>query len=383
MCDLLSTIEIGIDTSGTDTSADLIKVIPPSYRVDITRPEDLMEEIARLSGYSNIPTTLPAMPAQTLQLPGRTHIRSAIRQRMIGLGFSEAINYSFIHHASCDRLNLKTNDSRRATIAILNPLSEDQAIMRSSLVPGLLETMRRNNSKQIKDLKLFEIGQTFYARKTDELPKETEMVAGLWTGLRFEPAWYQASVPCDFYDLKGVIQEMLSAFNITGALFTQQPDDECTYLRPGFTAQIIHGEYLIGVVGEVHSTTLTKYDLKQRAFVFELDLEKISWSIPKQKAFLSLSKFPSTSRDVTLIINKDIESNRVLEMVSPTEEELVENVHLFAVFEGDPIPRGKKSISFRITYRSNSETLADELINDVHYRISGKLIREFKADLPA
>lgn len=163
MCNLLSTIEIGIKPSGKDISPDLIEVTPPSYRVDITRPEDLMEEIARLSGYNNIPTTLPAMPAQTLQLPGRTHLRSAIRQRMIGLGFSEAINYSFIHHASCDRLNLKADDSRRATIAILNPLSEDQAIMRSSLIPGLLETMHRNNSKQIKDLKLFEIGQTFCA----------------------------------------------------------------------------------------------------------------------------------------------------------------------------------------------------------------------------
>lgn len=200
--------------------------------------------------------------------------------------------------------------------------------------------------------------------------------------VRFAPAWHQPSVTCDFYDLKGVVQEILSAFNIMGIIFTQQPDDECTYLRPGFTAQIFSGEKLIGVVGEIHPNTLTKYDLKQRAFVFELDLEKTSLLVPKQKAFLSLSKFPAASRDVTLIIGKDIESSRVLEMVNPSEEELVENVHLFAVFEGDPIPQGKKSISFRITYRSNTETLADELINAIHYRISGKLIREFKADLP-
>jgi phenylalanyl-tRNA synthetase beta chain len=383
MCNLLSTIEIGNETADKDASPDLIPVTPPSFRVDITRPEDLMEEIARLSGYSNIPTTLPAMPAQTLQLPGRTHIRSVIRQQMIGLGFSEAVNYSFIHHASCDRLNLRADDSRRATVAILNPLSEDQTVMRSSLIPGLLETVRRNASKQIKDLKLFEIGQTFYAKNRDALPKETEFLAGLWTGVRSAPAWHQPPVACDFYDLKGAVQEMLSGFNISGVLFTQQPDDECTYLRPGFTAQIVSGENLIGVLGEVHPGTLKNYDLKQTVFVFELDLEKTALLIPEKKAFLSLSKFPATSRDVTLIISKNIESNRVLEMVNTGDEELVENVHLFDVFEGDPIQRGKKSISFRITYRSNTETLEDELINTVHYRISEKLIRAFRADLPA
>jgi phenylalanyl-tRNA synthetase beta chain len=383
MCHLLSTIEIGIETAEGNASGDVIRVTPPSYRVDITRPEDLMEEIARLSGYGNIPTTLPAMPAQTLQLPGRTHIRSAIRNRMSGMGFSEAINYSFIHHASCDRLNLKQDDPRRATVAILNPLSEDQTVMRSSLIPGLLETMRRNVSKQIKDLKLFEIGQSFYADTCDELPRETEILAGLWTGARYASAWHQPLIACDFYDLKGAVEELLSGFNITGVIFTQQPYDECTYLRPGFSAQIFSGKNKIGVVGEIHPVTLKQYDLKQTAFVFELDLEKMSRQMPDKKAFLSLSKFPATSRDVTLIIDKNIEAHRVLNMVNIGDEQLVEKVHLFDVFEGNPIARGKKSISFRITYRSITETLEDELINEIHYKISQRLISEFKADLPA
>jgi phenylalanyl-tRNA synthetase beta chain len=302
---------------------------------------------------------------------------------MTGMGFSEAINYSFIHHASCDRLNLKPEDSRRSTVAILNPLSEDQTVMRSSLIPGLLETMRRNISKQIKDLKLFEIGQSFFAKTRDELPGETEILAGLWTGARYAPAWHQPLVVCDFYDLKGVVEELLNGFNITGVIFTQQPYDECTYLRPGFSAQIVSEENTIGVMGMLHPSTLKNYDLKQTAFVFELDLEKLSRLIPDKKAFLSLSKFPATSRDVTLIIDKNIEANRVLDRVNIGDEQLVEKVHLFDVFEGEPIARGKKSISFRITYRSTSETLEDELINEIHYKISEKLIREFKADLPA
>jgi phenylalanyl-tRNA synthetase beta chain len=342
-----------------------------------------MEEIARLSGYGNIPTTLPAMPAETLQLPGRTHLRSAIRQQMTGLGFSEAINYSFIHLSSCDRLQLKAEDARRKTVAILNPLSEDQTVMRSSLIPGLLETLRRNAGKQIRDLKLFEIGQTFYATGRDELPKEIEILAGLWTGVRSATAWHQPSVGCDFYDLKGAIEGLLSGFNISEIIFTQMPDDQCTYLRPGHTAQILSSGEIIGSVGEVHPNTLKQYDIKQKTFVFELELEKVSRLIPEKKDFISLSKFPATSRDATLIIDKNIESNRVLEMVNAGDEPLVENVHLFDVFEGDPIPLGKKSISFRITYRSFTETLSDEFINNLHYRISEKLIREFKADLPA
>lgn len=387
MTDLLARIEIAIDPADDPGGSDIIRATAPSYRVDISRPEDLMEEVARLSGYNNIPTTLPIMSAETVQLTGRLGLRNDIRKRMTGMGFSEAINYSFVHQASCDRLRLTPEDPRRQTVAILNPLSEDQAVMRSSLITGLLETMRRNTSKQNKDLRLFEIGQTFYDRGKDALPREIEMVTALWTGLRATASWHQPAVSCDFYDMKGVLEALLAGLGIQlgvrGVTFTQHPAESCLYTRPGYTAQMVAGDDIIGLVGEVHPETLKNFELKQRAVIFELDLDKLCGLIPDKKQFLPLSKFPATARDVTLIIDQAIESQRILDRVEGGDEQLVERVELFDVFEGNPIAEGKKSVSFRITYRSASETLADELINGIHLKLSEKLIREFKADLPA
>lgn len=386
MIDLLTHIEITVEPTD-ETGSDIIRATAPSYRVDISRPEDLMEEVARLSGYNNIPTTLPTMSSETIQLAGRLGLRNDIRKCMTGMGFSEAINYSFVHRASCDRLRLNTDDPRRQTVAILNPLSEDQAVMRSSLITGLLETMRRNTSKQNKDLRLFEIGQTFFNQGKDELPREIEMVTALWTGIRVPIAWHQPAVSCDFYDMKGVLESLLAGLGIQigvrGVTFTRLPVENCLYTRPGYTAQMVAGDDIIGLVGEVHPETLKNFDLKQTAVIFELDLNKLSGLIPDKKQFLPLSKFPATARDVTLIIDQTIESQRVLDQVELGDEQLVERVELFDVFEGNPIAEGKKSVSFRITYRSASETLEDELINRIHLKLSEKLIREFKADLPA
>ena len=138
-----------------------MKVTPPTFRVDVSRREDLMEEVARLSGYNNIPTTFPAMPAEGRPPVPRLQLRNRIKVLMSGFGFSEAIAYSFVPESSCDRLRFKGSDPRRSMIHILNPLSEDQAVMRTSLVPGILETMRYNMARQIKNLKIFEIGKIF------------------------------------------------------------------------------------------------------------------------------------------------------------------------------------------------------------------------------
>lgn len=378
--DLLTSIEI---KTQDETSPDLVRITPPSYRVDIRRAEDLMEEVARLSGYDNIPITLPVMPAETIVLTGKNSLRRVVRDLMTGIGFFEVINYSFVHKDTCDRLQLTSEDIRRNTVAILNPLTEDQAVMRSSLIGGLLETMRRNNSKQIKDLKLFEIGQTYTAVAEDALPVETEMAAALWTGLRYGTVWHQNPVGCDFYDIKGALEGLLAGLGIREVVFARQPDGDCRYTRPGYTATVFAGGEKVGLVGEVHPKTLLHYDIKQPAFIFELDIEKVLRYIPTEKVFSPLSKFPASSRDVTLIIDKAIETYRILEKVRAGNNELVENVLLFDVFEGKPIPENKKSISFRIIYRSATETLEDAFINDLHLKISERLIREFKADLPA
>jgi len=179
---------IGFETEKLDE--DRWQVIPPPWRVDVSRPVDLMEEIARLSGYDTIPTTFPLLSSGLTPVSPFQRLRETIREMMVGFGFTEAINYSFISANSNDYLRLDANDIRRQTVQVMNPLSEDQSVMRTSLIPGLLTTLQRNLSQQQKRLKLFEIGNTFIETETDRLPEEREMLAGLWTGSRQEPSWH-------------------------------------------------------------------------------------------------------------------------------------------------------------------------------------------------
>jgi len=375
---LLESIEFSVETDGPETLA----VTPPSFRVDIFRPEDLMEEIARLSGYNHIPTTFPVMPAETRQRSGQLDSRSAVKQLMTGFGFTEAINYSFISRRSCDRLNLQPDDPRRKTVDILNPLSEGQTVMRTSLLPGLLETTVRNNAWQNKNLRLFEIGKIYLAGGKQTPAEENEMMAALWTGARNESAWHSKEAPCDFFDIKGVAEGLMKGLDIKECRFTLLPGESCRYTKPGHSAQVAVGETHLGLVGEVHPRVLENFDLKQTAFIFELYMDRLTGLIPHASIFKSIPKFPAVDRDITLIIDRNIEALSVVRSVQFQCEELVETSRLFDVYQGHPIPPGKKSISFRITYRSSVKTLEDDVVHTLHKKITGRLIKAFDAGLP-
>ncbi|MBU0986900.1 MAG: phenylalanine--tRNA ligase subunit beta [Proteobacteria bacterium] len=380
IADYLKSIEFGVEKNDNDT----LRVSPPSCRVDICRFEDLSEEIARLFGYNNIQTTFPLIPADARKPSRRIGMRNRIKLLMTGLGFMEVINYSFIDKLSCDRLGIKANDPRRKEVAILNPLSEEQSVMRTTLIPGLLETMRYNLSMQNRNLKLFEIGNVFFSvDEVDSQPVEVEMLAGLWTGLRSETSWLSKEANCDFYDVKGVAEELLRRLDIDNVSYTRMPSGLNCYTRPGYTARIYVAKESVGLIGEIHPQVLGNYDLKQTAYIFELNISRLIEHLPDLKFAAPIPKFPATSRDITLIVDKDIEALRILKKVETLDEKLMENLHLFDIFEGHPIPLGKKSISFRIIYRSASGTLEDDQVNHIHKNITDRLLKEFDATLPA
>ncbi len=379
---LLESIEFKVKKMTTDNGDQQLVVVPPSFRVDISRPEDLMEEIARLTGYQHIPTTFPAMPAEARPPHRFLALRNRLKDLMTGFGFSEVITYSFVAEASCDHLRLKAEDPRRNLIHILNPLSEDQAVMRTSLTPGLIGTAVYNIAQQVRNLKLFEIGKLFIKTGSRDLPREPEFLAALWTGSRQHSSWHGREIPCDFYDLKGVAEGLLGALKIDGIRFTAMPDDGCDYTRPGYTAQILAGDQPAGLVGEIHPRVREVFDLKQSAYIFELDLDKIGSLIPPARKSKPIPKFPAVYRDITIIVARGIETQDVLEAVENIREDLLENLHLFDVFEGDPIAAGKKSVSFRVTYRSPEKTLEDDDVNDLHKSITATLLKAFDATLP-
>jgi len=380
MADMLASVEFAVEK---DADRDMLLVTPPFFRVDVSRAQDLMEEVARISGYKHIPTTFPMIPGDTAEPAPLTGLRYRIKDLMTGFGFTEAVSYSFIHRQSPDRLRLSEDDERRRVLDILNPLTEDQAVMRTSLIPGLLESVFRNISQQVRNLRLFEIGKIFISRGQDKRPREKEMFAGLWTGSRFDASWHSKDTPCDFYDIKGIAQGLLEALKIENAAFTRLPDDSCAYTRPGHTARIFAGDQTLGRIGEVHPLVLRKFDIKQKVFIFEMEIEPLISLIPEVRQSAVIPKYPFVTRDTTIIVSKNTEAGSLLENVRDMGEELVEDLYLFGIYEGDPIPRGMKSVSFRIVYRSHEETLEDEMVSDLHKSIADKLLKEFDASLPA
>lgn len=380
IADHLRSIEFEVSPAADDP--DRLTVTPPSFRVDVTRPEDLMEEVARRWGYNRIPVTFPPLPAEGVAPAPRVALRDRLRDRMAGFGFAEAVSYSFIDPAAVDRLRIADGDPRRRQLPILNPISEEMAVMRTTLLPGLLEAARRNLAHGNRDLRLFEVGKIFFSNGPDQLPDEAERVAGLWTGARALPGWHTPETPCDFYDLKGVVEGLLTALGLTDLRFTAVPDAECDATRSGHSARILSESADIGRIGEVDPAAREAFDLPAPVFVFELNLERVAERASDARQAKPLPRFPAVFRDVTLILDRTVEAAAVVGQVRNSGEPLVEDAFLFDVYEGERMPAGRKSISLRIVYRSPEETLTDELVTPVHERISDLLVRTFNATFP-
>ncbi len=377
---LLSSIEFEVKDNAS--LKDELKVTAPSFRVDVSRPEDLMEEVARCSGFETIPTTFPSMPTGERPPATRLELRQRIKTLLLGLGFTEVITYSFIDSLFCDRLQLPLDDRRRQVVPLLNPLAENQAVMRSSLIPGLLETLRFNLAQQIKRLKIFEIGKVFIQVAAGDLPDEPEIVAGLWSGSRQAPSWHGKEIPCDFFDLKGALESLIGALKLEHIRFTRLADAHCHYTRPGHTGRIMAGEREIGTIGELHPRVRAAFDLKQTAFVFELDLGVLEQLRSETKYRMRIPKFPAVSRDVTLIVDAGLEAQEVVNAVAAMNLEVLESIHLFDMFTGGPIPADRRSLSFRMTYRSPEKTLEDDEVNSLHRSVTERLLSMFHATLP-
>jgi len=378
--DILESVEFYVEKMGEN----LLKVGVPSFRVDVERPEDLSEEIARLWGYNNIQTSYPPVPAKGKRLDPKITLREKIRQIMTGASFFEAINYNFINENSCDRLNLAEDDKRRQVETILNPISDQMSVLRSSMVPGLLETMKKNIAQQSTTLNLFEIGKIFYAVQKGLLPEENEMVAGLMTGNRCDQTWYSKKCEIDFFDLKGVMESFFKSLMIEKIDFEKVEDNTCPYYQKGYAAFVKSGDHLMGTLGKIDGKVLKNFGLKQDAFVFEFDLGVIEALIPDTLTAQLLPRFPSISRDITIIVDSAVTVGAILKQLELDfkKESLIEKIFLFDAFEGNPLSEGKKSLSFRVVYRSISKTLKEKNIKKLHTNISRTILDTFKADLP-
>jgi len=365
-----------------DVNENELAIRPPSFRVDIAREADLIEEVARLFGYENIPVTYPSIRAGQISEAPELVLRDQIRSLMVGLGFNEIITYSFISPESADILGADEKSRLRSFVHLLNPLTVDQSVMRTSLIPGVLGAIKTNVSHDEKDLKLFEWGKVFFQREKDQQPDETLFLTGVMTGLYEQKTWYDDERSVDFFDIKGAVEVLLNGLGLE--VITFQNKGKIQGYDPEKSSEVYCSGVHIGHVGRVSSKVLEAYDLeKENAYMFEFDIQALMKHVPDTKTFQPFAKFPAVYRDISLLVNRGIESGRILEIIKQKGGELFESVQIFDLYEGEKLDPSEKALAFRVCYRSKDGTLDGGEINQLHESIIEKIRQETGGKLRA
>ncbi len=361
---------IGMKVAASGRGKYLVE--PPSARVDIEREIDLIEEIVRLYGYDRVPSSLPLASASEMSAISRLGLEEKIRQTLTGCGYSEIINYSFTSPASVDHLLLGHDDKRRNFVVIKNPLTEEQSVMRTTLAYGLLETLKKNINNSSFNLKIFEIGRSFFYTKTGELPHEKNIVAGLLTGKISDDLW-GGNKAVDFYDLKGALENVFYDLKVESCRYEAKMTEP--FLHPGRSCRVVCRGVELGYLGEVHPDVLKQMDIKNMAYIFEINLDLLNELIGGKIVYREISKFPAVVRDVAFVVRADMEAAEMLEIINGQVEDLLENVVIFDKYEGKGLEAGTKSLGLRFSYRAPDRTLTDAEISSVHEKIVQNMIK--------
>ncbi|HWN66744.1 MAG TPA: phenylalanine--tRNA ligase subunit beta [Haliangium sp.] len=379
---------LGIESRPDPDDDDRLQVICPTHRPDLTREVDLIEDVLRVRGFHTVPATLPQGQVPLHRRPDPRPLLA--RRALVAAGMSEAITFGFTARARVESLGLPASDRRARPIAVRNPMSAEQAVMRTSLVPNLLAAVARNVSFGIADVALFEIGSVFLAREGaatpgDEaapggegLPDEPIHVAGVMTGQR--PGWLASGGEVDMFDLKGAVECLLEALvpgQVEAVRF--EADASIPYLHPGVCARVILPDgTLVGHVGEVHPRTRRALDVALRCFAFDLALD--AFPVPAARQMRPVSRFPAVTRDLSMLMSADVPAARVRALIDEAAEPLIEAVTVLEDYR-DPehVPAGKKGMLWSITYRSAEGTLTDAQVERAHEAIVTRLLEKLPA----
>jgi phenylalanyl-tRNA synthetase beta chain len=373
MAGYLKALEMDVADGVVDNQ---IQVRPPSFRIDITREIDLLEEVARMEGYDNIPVTFPPMRLSDRRDDPEPALGRRARETMIGFGFTEIISYSFISPDFADLFGAEKDNRLRAFIELRNPLSVDQSVMRTSLLPGLLSAVKTNMFHGMETLKLFEYGKVFFRRDTEELPQEELFLAAIMAGLSHAPSWYQKVRKVDFFDMKGVAEGLLKGLGIREHQLQEHKD------IPGFhserSAEIIVSGATVGSIGGMSPAVLEGYDLRvENVYVFQLDLGAVSGMIQNGRtAFSPFARFPAVFRDISVIVKREVESAMIRGIIEREGGDLVESVNVYDFYEGKNMDPSEKALTFRVSYRSKEGTLDGKEVNTLHEHIIDKIGQE-------
>jgi phenylalanyl-tRNA synthetase beta chain len=349
-----------------------LRAIPPSFRIDVRREEDLVEEVARHTGYDKVAITLPPWSGEGKYLPTERR-RSGVRAALTGLGFDEAYSFSFVN-GERDRLFRLSN---RPTATLVNPIDSNQTEMRASLITGLLEAVQHNFNQGCRDLKLFEIGRVFEAEKEGARPDEREMLAVAISGSAVRDDWRGARA-ADFYDLKGAIEAVWSAVNVSGFTIERASVE---YLHPGQSAALSREGEQLARFGRLHPHVASLYKFRQPVYIGEVEFQKLLAIEADRVRYSALPRFPTSSRDVSMLLSDSVMWDDIERAVSGLGIPEISSVQVFDRYKGKEMPDGFHSLAFRVTYRSEGRTLTDEEVARMQERVRELMKLRFDAEL--
>ncbi len=357
------------------TERGILKVIPPSYRNDVSIEADIIEEIARMYGYNNIPTTSPES-----KQPGKKNkkqkLEGNVREIMKASGLNELFTFSLMDERPYDILNIPGNSELRNWVKIKNPLNEAFSLLRTSLLPGLIEVLSGNAKRQIDTMKIFELGTVFFNSGKNNRPVEKQMLGGGSMGYKKDP--YNTDAP-DFYFLKGVLENLFSRLNLQNIDFipVKKP-----YFHPGRSAALKYKNDTIGEIGELLPEIIEEYVLPERTALFQVNfadiLKKVKFTDFK---YVRLAKFPAVTRDLAVVVGEDILAGDILAEISRSGGNLLKEVNLFDLYQGSQIPEGDKSLAFKLLFQADDRTLTDKEINKHFEGIISALKEKFAAEI--
>lgn len=365
IADILSRLEMRIEPVEEGW-----RVVAPSCRFDISIEEDLIEEVGRIYGYTNIPTKRTAAATVMQGEPEVAFNLHRAKQMLVDRDYQEAITYSFISKEMHD-----LTDPQHGTVELANPISADMAIMRTSLWPGLLQTAVYNQSRQQNRIRIFESGLRFVKQDTEI--EQDLMLAGLVTGPSLPEQWDGNGGPVDFFDIKADLEAVLAldgSHGEFGFVAAEHPT-----LHPGQSAKIIRGEEIVGWIGMLHPELEKSLGLSEKAYLFEIRLDQLlEGTLP---GFKVLSKYPSIRRDIAIVVGEKIEFNEIRASIRQAAPEILQDIRLFDVYTGEKVDSGLKSLALGLILQETSHTLTDQEVEDVVGRVLNALSDKFGAKL--
>ena len=371
--DILERLDCEVAEADDDSIPDVLHVTAPTCRPDLEREIDLYEEVLRLWGMDLVPPTLPSSPDRVGALTEAQLLARAINRTLTASGLNETTTYAFAEPSDMARLRMSTEGLGDA-VELINPMNAEQSVMRQSIIPGLLRSVAYNQAHGVRNVQLYETGVVFFAHEGHKKPRERQRVAAVLVGSMDDASWNAAPQPFDFFDGKGIIENLARELALPKLRFKALSAEEAPHLQPGRAAQVLSGGTVLGWLGEIHPLAVADFEATAPVVAFELDVEALGRCKRPARDYVDVPTLPAVDADVAFVVNEDVTNERMLQCIASAGGKLLAEARLFDVYRDEArVGAGKKSMAYALVWRAPDRTLTGEEVEKAQAKLIKKV----------